>query len=143
MRNSQMSHDCEGNDITLVDWGSQLLVVEQTCVEAEKVSYPPQGQFIKECWHVVSTINSCKSIQNQNVFRIESLDDQNYQTLTIKKNVFLCLLTFTFHLISVESFGSWELRWRECVAWILHFLLYLNHSTAPTKNKVMLACHYT
>lgn len=27
----------EGNDITLVGWGAQLSVMEQACVEAEKV----------------------------------------------------------------------------------------------------------
>lgn len=28
----------EGNDITLVGWGAQLSIMEQACVEAEKVS---------------------------------------------------------------------------------------------------------
>lgn len=28
---------CEGSDITLVGWGAQLSIMEQACLEAEKV----------------------------------------------------------------------------------------------------------
>lgn len=31
----------EGSDITLVGWGAQLSIMEQACVEAEKVSHVP------------------------------------------------------------------------------------------------------
>lgn len=36
----------EGSDITLVGWGAQLSIMEQACVEAEKVDSAPNGRFI-------------------------------------------------------------------------------------------------
>lgn len=36
----------EGSDITLVGWGAQLSIMEQACLDAEKVCY-------SQCWKTV------------------------------------------------------------------------------------------